>query len=396
MSTNFPTSLDSFTNPQSTDTLSSVPHATQHQNHNDAITALETKVGVNGSAVTTTHDYKLSAVTGSNKALSSGTSTQSVTNLSLTTPSITIGSDATGDMYYRNAGGAFTRLGIGTSGQILNVDGTGVPAWVANPSAANASTTVKGVVEEATQAEVDAKTQAGGTGADLFVNPTTLRATKYTDYVADTGSSTAYAIAPSPAYTAYAIGQEFTFKATNANTTTTPTLNVNSLGAKTIVTPDGGSILIGQIPANGMVKVVYDGTNMQLLAPTVVKTAQGQTSRAIASGTGTQNIAHGLGVTPKLIKITSVGYHASGTSLQTICFGTATSTSSKSCTYSASGSGTLPAYGQDSSNIIVTRTNTNGTDWVATLSALDATNITLNFTQAGGTNTVYIQWEAFA
>ena len=62
MATNFPTSLDALTNPTSADTLDSVtvPHATQHANANDAIEALQAKVGVNGSSVTTSLDYKIS------------------------------------------------------------------------------------------------------------------------------------------------------------------------------------------------------------------------------------------------------------------------------------------------------------------------------------------------
>lgn len=61
MATNFPTSLDNFTNPTSTDTMDSVtvPHATQHSNINDAVEALEAKVGINSSAVVTSIDYKL-------------------------------------------------------------------------------------------------------------------------------------------------------------------------------------------------------------------------------------------------------------------------------------------------------------------------------------------------
>lgn len=59
MATNFPTSLDSFTNPQGTDQVATVDHALQHQNHNDAIAALEAKVGINSSAVTTSLDYKV-------------------------------------------------------------------------------------------------------------------------------------------------------------------------------------------------------------------------------------------------------------------------------------------------------------------------------------------------
>ena len=59
MATNFPSSLDSFTNPTAVDTLDSPPHDTQHANANDAIEALQAKVGVDGSAVTTSLDYKV-------------------------------------------------------------------------------------------------------------------------------------------------------------------------------------------------------------------------------------------------------------------------------------------------------------------------------------------------
>lgn len=178
MAINFPTSLDTFSNPTGTDLLenatAALDHDVQHSNANDAIEALEAKVGVTSSAVTTSHDYKLSAVTGSAKALTSGTSTQTVSGLTLTSPVINVTSDATGDLYYRNSGGALTRLPIGTSGQILDVSAGGIPEWVANPSVSDASTTVKGSVEEATQAEIIAGTAAGGTGARLFVNPSTL------------------------------------------------------------------------------------------------------------------------------------------------------------------------------------------------------------------------------
>lgn len=69
MSTNFPTSLDNFTNPSPTDPRNSPSHASQHADANDAIEALEAKVGVDGSAVTSSHDYKLSGVTGTAKAV---------------------------------------------------------------------------------------------------------------------------------------------------------------------------------------------------------------------------------------------------------------------------------------------------------------------------------------
>lgn len=73
MSINFPTSLDTLSNPIGTDKVNNavagLKHSTQHSNANDAIEALEAKVGVDGSAVTTSHDYKLSSVTGTDKAV---------------------------------------------------------------------------------------------------------------------------------------------------------------------------------------------------------------------------------------------------------------------------------------------------------------------------------------
>jgi hypothetical protein len=57
MATNFPTSLDSLTNPTSTDGLDNPSHSAQHANANDAIEALEAKVGIDNSAVTTSLDY---------------------------------------------------------------------------------------------------------------------------------------------------------------------------------------------------------------------------------------------------------------------------------------------------------------------------------------------------
>jgi hypothetical protein len=59
MATSFPTSKDDFVNPQSTDSVQTVSHAAQHANANDAIEALETKVGVTNSTDPTSLDYKV-------------------------------------------------------------------------------------------------------------------------------------------------------------------------------------------------------------------------------------------------------------------------------------------------------------------------------------------------
>lgn len=76
MPTNFPTSLDALTNPVAGDSLSSPSHAGQHTNVNDAIEALQAKVGVDNSAVTTSIDYKLRNLDGS--TITAGTITRAI------------------------------------------------------------------------------------------------------------------------------------------------------------------------------------------------------------------------------------------------------------------------------------------------------------------------------
>jgi hypothetical protein len=75
-------------------------------------------------------------------------------------------------------------------------------------------------------------------------------------YAVDTGAADAYAIAPAPGITAYAVGQRFDFKVINANLTTTPTLNVNAVGAGVIKWPDGTALAAGDLPANALVTVL--------------------------------------------------------------------------------------------------------------------------------------------
>ncbi len=65
MATGFPTSLDALTNPTSTSALTSPSHADQHADANDAIEALQAKVGVNSSTVVSSLDYKVSNPTSS-------------------------------------------------------------------------------------------------------------------------------------------------------------------------------------------------------------------------------------------------------------------------------------------------------------------------------------------
>ena len=59
MATNFPADLDVLVNPQPTDSVLAVPHSKQHADANDAIEALEAKVGKNNDTNTNSLDFKV-------------------------------------------------------------------------------------------------------------------------------------------------------------------------------------------------------------------------------------------------------------------------------------------------------------------------------------------------
>jgi len=86
-------------------------------------------------------------------------------------------------------------------------------------------------------------------------------------YAADAGVSDAYAITLTPVPTAYVTGMIIHFKANTLNTGAA-TLNVNSLGVKTIKKDNNADLETGDIVASQIVSVIYDGTNFQLLSLT--------------------------------------------------------------------------------------------------------------------------------
>lgn len=96
-------------------------------------------------------------------------------------------------------------------------------------------------------------------------NITNLQTGAY-HYVVTTGSANAY-VAATPALAAYAAGNLVVFNA-NFTNTGSATLNLNSLGAKTIKKNDGATNLAANDIISGQLVVVrYDGTNFQMLSP---------------------------------------------------------------------------------------------------------------------------------
>ena len=110
------------------------------------------------------------------------------------------------------------------------------------------------IVLAAVNASTNAVTPYQGAAALGFLN-----------YAADTGAANAYAVAPSPAVTAYAAGQVVLLKPGNANTGAS-TLAVSGLSAKSVKMPDGSALVAGALLSSGVYALIYDGANFVLLS----------------------------------------------------------------------------------------------------------------------------------
>lgn len=119
-------------------------------------------------------------------------------------------------------------------------------------------------------------------GTNTFTGAVTQQ--NIVNYAATSGTDT-YTASLSPAITAYVTGAHYFISFGNANATTTPTLNLNGLGAKTIVKNGSVALEVGDIPASHKGIVVYDGTNMVLTNTITPSASSGASEVLIASAT---------------------------------------------------------------------------------------------------------------
>ncbi len=296
--------------------------------------------------------------------------------------------------------------------------------------APNASTSVKGIVQEATTGQVNSGTDTGSTGAKLFASPADLAASIYglqlpssgqksalastttpsasNKYISQSdfqknaentgttsGSSNTYAFTSSPAIAAYTAGMVFTLKANFTNTSTS-TLNVSGLGAITIKKGDGtANIVSGDIVSGMEFTVVYDGTNFQLLSPVGnAPTRQDSYTSGIVTltnSTTTQNIAHGLGFIPKYIRMTQLG----GGSMPTF-IGTYNGTLTNTTYVVTSGSsGWAALAGTSTTNFVFSNDGSNAANQLVGTVTFDATNIILSLVRSGAGTAPVVLWEAY-
>lgn len=90
-----------------------------------------------------------------------------------------------------------------------------------------------------------------------------------TNYAADTGTADALVVTLAPPLAEYKVGTGMirVLKSAATNATTTPTINVNGLGAKTITRFDGAALEAGELAASAPFYVAYDGTNFRKISP---------------------------------------------------------------------------------------------------------------------------------
>jgi hypothetical protein len=154
-------------------------------------------------------------------------------------------------------------------------------------------------------------------------------------YAADTGAANVMVATPVPCPISLVTGSRFEVLPGHANTTTTPTLNICGLGAKTIVKFNAGALSANDILTTSIVDVIYDGTYMELENP----------QTATATGTVTNvGFTVNAGSTSGIFTVTGSPVTGTGT-LNTNVLGTSGGIPYFSTTAILSSSALLTQYG---------------------------------------------------
>lgn len=260
--------------------------------------------------------------------------------------------------------------------------------------------------QQITEDEQDALAgnSGGPSASNTFVTQKGLQI-QAEQYAASAAGTDTYAVTLSPVPAAYVNGMAVRFKADVANTGAA-TLNVNSLGAIAIVTSVGTALATGDIVANQIVQVIYNSTGpvFELVNPAsaillATTYTNGVTTRAGNTASGAQTIAHGLGKTPKKIRIvvTKTNTTVGG---PVVSSGTYNGTTN-SCVYMVgydTGNGNTQAQSGNSATQIayVPQIQPGATGTQVAVATFDGTNITLTWTLTGTVNAsdMNIMWEA--
>ncbi len=245
--------------------------------------------------------------------------------------------------------------------------------------------------------------------AGLTTNNFELSATRGGSAINTTGSQSGvhsitlttsnYLMTPVPQPTVYASGQEFNIIANFDNSFVTgailTTVQIGTLGRVVLLKNATQNLAPGDIKNGQVFKIKYDGTNFQLLSPTAQGLLglfnNGIATYDMSTSSGGQNIAHGLSVTPKFIRL-SASWVVNAANAPSTGIGVYNGTTTSGIYFTTVNSGLA---GESSTNILTLSSNS-GNSQVATVT-VDGTNIILSWTKAGSpTGTAQIMFEAFA
>lgn len=165
--------------------------------------------------------------------------------------------------------GVSTQLPRPVAGQYLAWDGSGLSVINAAGPASGATVSSPMVPVVGAASLTAALTLLGGASIINVANST------YQWLTGMTGTVNAIVGTPASQPAAYTAGQVFRFPSIGANTSSTITLKVGTLPAQNVVRLDGTALASGDIPANGTVEVMHDGTQFRLpdVAPGIRQTA---------------------------------------------------------------------------------------------------------------------------
>lgn len=235
-------------------------------------------------------------------------------------------------------------------------------------------------------------------------------------YGEDAEGDDTYVIALSPAITSYTDGMVVRFEATTANTGACTldagggVQSIKKYGDAGIQELDNNDIQAGEVVTlvysvattdwilQGAPKIaVADAVDLTDAGTTLLHThpiTSGYATKVV-NNTDDQTIAHGLGVIPKLVKITCMAYV--DTNVNGMSVGTGTATNAERVLNTNCTAGTGDKTWSDETAIIWGHDNDGNVEFKANLKTLDATNIVLEWTAntSAGLTRVFI-WEAYA
>jgi hypothetical protein len=220
MAINFPTSLDVFTDPTSSDQLNLPSHSGQHTDLNNAVEALEAKVGADSSAVTTSHDYKIAQL----EARTSGKILQVVSTTKTDTFSATIAdtwTDVTGFSVSITPSSASSKILV-----VANINMSG--AYDRPPMRLVRDSTAIGVGDTA-----GSRLSVSGAGYMLAGADTTTVAVNYLDSPATTSATTykVQVVVPNSSSTAIYVNRTITDSDSNSYVRSASTITVMEVAA---------------------------------------------------------------------------------------------------------------------------------------------------------------------